>query len=82
MQIFHPSTSEQIFYEGQAKDVEVILGKTNNLNIKLKRLKQNWVIDLTPVIDFTILDENPWGTSGITDYQSDSFNITDMLSFR
>ena len=80
VQIFHSSTPEQIFYEGQAKDVEVILGKTNNLNIKLKRLKQNWVIDLTPVIDFTILDENPWGTSGITDYQSDSFNITDLFN--
>lgn len=80
VQIYHPSTPEQIFYEGEAKDVEVILGSTTNVNIQLKRLKQKWIIDLTPVIELTLLDENPWGVSGITEYQSESFNISNLFN--
>jgi len=80
VQLYHPSSPEQIFYEGEAKEVEVLSGQTTNLSIKLQRIKQDWKIDLTPVIESALLDENPWGVTGITEYQSDSFDITELFN--
>ena len=49
---------DTIIYEGEKNNVEVKSGKTTNVSMTLKRLKQTWTLDLSETIPYTRLDYN------------------------
>ena len=69
---------DTIIYEGEKNNVEVKSGKTTNVSMTLKRLKQTWTLDLSETIPYTRLDYNEWGSQNSM-YQSEDIEITSLF---
>lgn len=78
---YYSSTPEEILYEGEASNVEIIAGKTTSTSITLKYLDnavigKDGTIRLSKIARRFVLKPNVWGETDYSELQTDTINLT------
>lgn len=79
---YEASAPEEILYEGEATNIEVVAGKTTSTSISLKSVDDDEVIGrdgtirLSKVTDRVILSFNLWGEANFSELQANTIDIT------